>query len=292
MKLNKESFEWITGAGNLPKDRLLKVVAKTTAPTLHPEDPNYPVRIFAETELMRNAASLVGRPVGRNHEHMPIFGAYAVDSEWNDVEKQLECLLFVPAEDIQKVKDKLIKECSIEYTWRDEKKTDEGTEFIGLGITRIDLVEGLKPGDPGAVVSLFETAERRGVILAEVKLGEPFAGYTDMDDCIAKNQDKEDPAAYCATIMRAVETSPPPPDPKDARITELEEAITRLTSTVETYKTEQDTKVAEAVKETREALISKVEAVIPKNFILRQGTGNLVRLSESIKRVLLEAKGE
>lgn len=38
-----------------------------------------------------------------------------------------------------------------------------------------------------------------------LKLGEPFAGYTDFDDCVAKNQDKDDPEAYCAEIKRKVE---------------------------------------------------------------------------------------
>lgn len=35
----------------------------------------------------------------------------------------------------------------------------------------------------------------------------PFVGYTDFADCVSKNQDKEDPEAYCATIMRKVEKS-------------------------------------------------------------------------------------
>src|SRR3972149_5116807 len=33
----------------------------------------------------------------------------------------------------------------------------------------------------------------------------PFAGYTNFADCVRQNQDKGDPDAYCATIMRAVE---------------------------------------------------------------------------------------
>jgi len=33
----------------------------------------------------------------------------------------------------------------------------------------------------------------------------PFASYENMADCIKKNASKRDPAAYCATIMRAVE---------------------------------------------------------------------------------------
>lgn len=41
--------------------------------------------------------------------------------------------------------------------------------------------------------------------VAEFRLGEPFADYTGMDDCIAKNPDKEDPAAYCASIKQQTE---------------------------------------------------------------------------------------
>jgi hypothetical protein len=38
-----------------------------------------------------------------------------------------------------------------------------------------------------------------------VNIEEPFAGYNDFADCVAKNRDKDDPKAYCATIMRKVE---------------------------------------------------------------------------------------
>lgn len=33
----------------------------------------------------------------------------------------------------------------------------------------------------------------------------PFAGYKDFADCVKKNKDKEDPEAYCSSIMREVE---------------------------------------------------------------------------------------
>ena len=33
----------------------------------------------------------------------------------------------------------------------------------------------------------------------------PFAGYKDFNDCVAKNSSKDNPKAYCATIMRKVE---------------------------------------------------------------------------------------
>lgn len=207
MKKLIESFEWID-LENPPKDRLLKVIAKTTETTLHPEDKDYPVRLFAEANLMRNA-NLVGRPVGLNHGKLPIFGAYVVDSEYNEEEKQLEALLFVPPEYVEKAREGLISNVSVEYTWRKEKKTKKGTEFSGMNITRIDLVEGLKAGDSGAVVTLFEAKKKTGTMLMEIekpeKLGEPFADYEDMDACIAANQDKEDPAAYCASIKAKTE---------------------------------------------------------------------------------------
>ena len=202
-----ESFEWAKKIEDLPQNRLLKIIAKTTAPTIHPEDPVFPVREFAETELMKNARSLIGRPIGLNHQTMPIYGAYAVDADWNEAQKQLEAIAFVPEEYIRKVEEGLIKTASIEYTWRDTRQTATGTEFIGLGITRVDLVEGMQAGDPNAVVSLFETAEKRGVLLAEVtppkKLGEPVGEYPTFAACVAANQDKENPEAYCAAIMQA-----------------------------------------------------------------------------------------
>ena len=36
-------------------------------------------------------------------------------------------------------------------------------------------------------------------------IGKPFAGYKNMAECEADNSEKDDPAAYCATIMRQVE---------------------------------------------------------------------------------------
>lgn len=38
-----------------------------------------------------------------------------------------------------------------------------------------------------------------------MRKGAPFAGYEDFDACVAANGDKDDPEAYCATIMRNVE---------------------------------------------------------------------------------------
>ena len=41
--------------------------------------------------------------------------------------------------------------------------------------------------------------------MESLKLGEPFADYTDFADCVAKNSDKEDPEAYCGSIKSEAE---------------------------------------------------------------------------------------
>jgi len=42
-------------------------------------------------------------------------------------------------------------------------------------------------------------------IKEKLSLGEPFAGYRDFADCVAQNQDKENPEAYCAKIKQQTE---------------------------------------------------------------------------------------
>ncbi len=334
--MSTESFEWInlTETDKLPKDRLLKVIAKTPTPTIHPEDPNYPVRVFAETQLMRNAASLVGRPVGVNHSKLPIYGAYAVDSEWNEIEHQLESLLLVPLQYVKKVHDGDITHASIEYTWRDiVDKGKDGKEFIGLSINRIDLLEGeLKDmaGDTRATVTLFEAAKKEGKLLVELApltLGEPFADYKDMDDCIAKNQDKEDPAAYCATIKRATETvvetieltneeykrlkklfgseafkkfgaafkivetkSTPIKKAEDVvkEVRTLTSSLQRVTNEFNKYKESTEKTIEDTVKTEKVKIIKAVEAVIPKNFFNKQAVA--IRLAHNIRKTLEELK--
>jgi len=44
-----------------------------------------------------------------------------------------------------------------------------------------------------------------GETIPKMTLGEPFAGYTDFADCVAKNKDKDNPEAYCGSIKHEVE---------------------------------------------------------------------------------------
>jgi hypothetical protein len=59
------------------------------------------------------------------------------------------------------------------------------------------------PADPTAY---FLGVDARGLDkVASMKKGAPFAGYEDFDACVAANQDKDDPEAYCGSIKNKVE---------------------------------------------------------------------------------------
>jgi SPP1 gp7 family putative phage head morphogenesis protein len=71
------------------------------------------------------------------------------------------------------------------------------------------LIDTLESGDPE---KLRREAEEQKRELAEYEsksatenFGKPFAGYANFDDCVQHNKNKNDPKAYCATIMRQVE---------------------------------------------------------------------------------------
>ncbi len=63
-------------------------------------------------------------------------------------------------------------------------------------ITMEDIVKRIKT-DMG-----FVGSEKMDL---EMNVGSPFTIYKDFDDCVKKNQNKKDPDAYCATIMRNIE---------------------------------------------------------------------------------------
>lgn len=81
-----------------------------------------------------------------------------------------------------------------------------------------DLSEAAWLNDPerrqeavnNAIAHLERAEERAAAVLdpdAEVESeeGKSFAGYENFDECVAQNQDKEDPDAYCAAIQAQVE---------------------------------------------------------------------------------------
>ena len=72
----------------------------------------------------------------------------------------------------------------------------------GLCVADDELVEPAPNTNPAP------TATETVKLPPFLRLGEPFAGYTSMDDCIAKNPDKDDPAAFCSSIMKKAEGEP------------------------------------------------------------------------------------
>ena len=89
----------------------------------------------------------------------------------------------------------------------------------------------------------------------KLKLGEPFSGYTDHDDCVSKNQDKEDPDAYCADIKRKTEGD---------TATESTGNLYNLLSETDRKSFVRDVKNAEAINklgETQALLIKKLDAI-------------------------------
>lgn len=65
------------------------------------------------------------------------------------------------------------------------------------GVVRITLDDG----------RTFVGVQVGGPVTASMRKGGPFAGYDDFDDCVSKNQDADDPEAYCGSIKHKVEDS-------------------------------------------------------------------------------------
>jgi len=86
-----------------------------------------------------------------------------------------------------------------------------------------------------------------------LKLGEPFAGYKNMDDCIAKNPDKEDPAAYCATIMRKVEGDKASEIKESKDIYETQQTLTKKLQEIDTRGYARDAQLATSINSVNRA---------------------------------------
>lgn len=304
-KINKEmAFAWLKRPNELPKENLVKLVCKTTLPTVHPEDSRYMKRIFPVEELKLAARSLIGKPIGLNHVKV-IPNSIVLDSEWNPEEKQVESLGYVPLEYTGKVKAGNIGKCSVEYSWRKEVKVDDGISFEGLNFLRVDLLENLEPGDPQTSVTLFEAKGKKGRLLGEAKKAlteenkdqeEPVEKPVEPSEEIPIEEVKE-------VVEDAVEEVKPETPPEQVeeiaektveelhkRVTELEESISRLTNTIKEMEKAREQKITEAKEDSKQEVIKKIEAVIPTNLICTRFNMGAQRLLTDIKRVIYEAK--
>jgi hypothetical protein len=240
-KLIESKYTWAKIPDDIPRKNLVFVTAKTTTPTHHSDDPVYTHRLFDEEELKESARSLARRQIGINHiPEMVLPKPYQViDAQYNPETKSVEALLYLPDEYIQKIKEGKIKHVSVEYYWRDEEHLPEGVKFKGLVFDRVDLLEGMNPGDKNTEIKLLESKkalmEGELEIMDEVKLyeseaqqyselpsleeiivtsfrklGEPLGPYKDFDDCVAsvkreKGLSDERARKYCGYLYWKIE---------------------------------------------------------------------------------------
>jgi len=92
----------------------------------------------------------------------------------------------------------------------EEKKTEsikEAEKPIKAIVTADKPIAEAKPEpkNPYGLLKEFKTVMKLPIIKEKLSLGEPFAGYTDFADCVAKNSDKDNPEAYCGSIKHEVE---------------------------------------------------------------------------------------
>ena len=160
-KLTESQYDWAIMPEDLPTKNLVLITAKTPHPTYHKEDVEHPVRLFTTQELHEAARSLAHRPIGLNHQAI-IAKAFTVDAQYNQSTSNVEALCYFPDEWIGKVRHLLKsgKESifSVEYTWRDEKETADGVEFVGLIFDKVDLLCGVNAGDKHTSARLVESA--------------------------------------------------------------------------------------------------------------------------------------
>jgi len=197
-----ESYEWAKIPTDLNRKNLVLVTAKTPKTTIHPEDPEYNIRIFKPEELREAARSLAQRPVGLNHGPI-IVGAFTVDANWNEKEQAVEALLYVPDLYIDRIRTGEINKVSVEFTWRDEKKTDKGVEFEGFVFNRVDLLSGMNPGDNNTQVKLVEG--KRGLMEGMIQQDNIQAGIDKPSESFFK-ESEEAADAFLKTLGEPCKT--------------------------------------------------------------------------------------
>lgn len=166
MSSNIGQYSWVVFPEDLPRSNLVMITAKTPHPTFHKEDKELPVRLFTSNTLQDAASSLRHRFIGLNHQGF-IEKAFTVDAQYNPTTGNVEALCYFPDQWIGVVKQLLAsgKESifSVEYTWRDERYTPEGVEFIGLCFDQVDLLCGVNAGDKHVSARLAESQLNMGI---------------------------------------------------------------------------------------------------------------------------------
>jgi len=155
-------------------------------------------KFYPPQELAKNHGKTI--KIDLDHKHARTIGEAKIF--WDEEMTQLTYVGTINDKEVEKELKKGIKfHTSIEasYDSSQECPWDHECEIPqGLNITRMALT--LQPGMPETTARIVESTT------AEVdKTFEPFADFKDFDDCVKKNQDKDDPEAFCGKIKAQTE---------------------------------------------------------------------------------------
>ena len=110
----------------------------------------------------------------------------------------------VPEPVIEQIKNGELRAVSIGFTYEEDLTPGEWNgqkyDFVQRNIFIDHVAAPIEEGRcPGPLCGIAVDSVIRKVA------SDPFAGYANFEDCVAKNQDKNNPEAYCAEIKRKTE---------------------------------------------------------------------------------------
>jgi hypothetical protein len=169
----------------------------------------------------------------------------------------------------------------------DEASTPTPAPAVPATAEPVPITPAEQPKIEAPVVTVPVPPEEESVAATEMlRLGEPFASYSDMDDCIAKNPDKEDPAAYCASIKQKSEGDTPPATETSMNVYETNKSIMKLMEWNSTKGYIRDVRNAEATNKLIESLLKVKKRIAKTNKTINKLTENynnaLKELAKSI----------
>jgi hypothetical protein len=113
--------------------------------------------VYLEEELKKAAGSMTGAPLLLDH-------VYPVDGEVLDAWYADGAVEYVAELDDSKffsmINDGTIKHCGVEYEWNNLKKVN-GVAPQGITFTGLALLRNYEPGDPEAIVQVWEAVVKR-----------------------------------------------------------------------------------------------------------------------------------
>lgn len=96
-----------------------------------------------------------------------------------------------------------------EYAFREGYSAHRLSELVASTLpedVEWDVYEGVR-NDVEASFRSDWKLHRRALLIDSMRKGAPFADYSDFQDCVSKNGDKDDPEAYCGKIKNETEDS-------------------------------------------------------------------------------------